>query len=180
LALAEYTLRPELQPELQLAFSAASEESVRLFLLPEAKTVIRLEWRDPQVGSTEPPHFQQWAFEQGAQQMVGSAMITATKGTATTQIGGVTYQWAFWSYAVLDIAYQPGRWLLASGAVLALLGAAAQFVPSRQAWAIVQASEEGSVITLRVQSRFVDPHHEAPFQAILGALALETEHLVWL
>ncbi len=174
LALSEYTLRPEHHSELQLVFSAASEEqAVRLFILPQAKTVVRLEWREDRGVGAGPPRFQQWAFEQGAQQLVGTAEITASEGTATTHIGEITYQWTISSYAVLDLAYQPGRWLLGIGAVLALLGLAAQFVPRQQAWAILQSTEEGTSIGLYEHSDPVNSRQEAPSKAILGALGLE-------
>lgn len=180
LALSEYMLRPEPHAELPLVFSAASEEqAVRLFLLPEAKTVVRLEWQDDQDVGAGPSRFQQWAFEQGAQQLVGTAEIAATEGIATTQIGEVTYHWAFSSYAVLDLAYQPGRWLLGIGAVFALSGVVAQFVPRQQAWAMLQSTGEGTLIALREQSARMNPRQEAPSKAILGALALESEHLTW-
>ena len=180
LALSEYTLRPERVSALQLAFSATSEEqTARLFILPETKTVVRLEWQDPQGTGAGSPHFQQWAFEQGAQQLVGAAQIDAVNGTATTRIGGITYHWVISSYAVLDLAYQPGRWLLGVGALLALLGLVTQFVPHQQAWAIVQSAEEGTLVGLRQHSAPAAPRHEAPSMAIARALGLDTEHLAW-
>ena len=180
LALSEYTLRPERQSELQLAFSAASEEqTVRLFILPEAKTVVRLEWRNDQDMDAEPPRFRQWAFEQGGRQLVGTAEFTASDGTATTQVGGVTYQWDISSYAVLDLAYQPGRWLLGVGALSALLGVVVQFVPRQQAWAMVQSTGEGTAICFREQSTPGDSRQGGPLRAILLALDLETESSVW-
>jgi hypothetical protein len=179
LALAEYTLRPEPQSELQLAFSAASEEqAVRLFILPEAKTVVRLEWRNEQGDAAGPPRFQQWAFEQGAQQLVGTAEIEAVDGAATTHIGQVTYQWVISSYAVLDLAYRPGGWLLGAGALLALLGVIAHFVPRQQVWARIRAAEKGTLVTLCKQDGSASPS-QAARAAILGALGVEAEHRVW-
>jgi hypothetical protein len=179
LALSEYTLRPEGQSELQLVFSAASEEqTVRLFILPEAKTVVRLEWRNDRGVGTEPPRFQQWAFEQGGQQLVGTAEIATLDGAATTRIGGVTYQWHVSSYAVLDLAYQPGRWLLGVGAVSAFLGLVMQFVPRQQAWGMVQRTDEGTVIGFYERG---DPDSSAragSYRAVMLALAPEIERPV--
>lgn len=171
LDVAEYTLRPEPQPKLQLAFSSESaEQDVRLFLLPEAKTVVRLEWH-----GADSPHFEQWAFEQGAQQLVGTAQITATEGPVTTRIGDIVYHWEVSSYAVVALAYQPGRWLLGIGAVLALLGVAMQFVPCQQAWARIQVTDEGTTIELREDGNSSD-QRQATCQAVLGALELEAEN----
>jgi hypothetical protein len=180
LALSEYMLRPEPQSELLLAFSAASEEqTVRLFILPEAKTVVRLEWRNDQAMGAEPPRFRQWAFEQGGQQLVGTAEFTALDSTATTHIGGVTYEWDISSHAVLDVAYQPGRLLLGLGGLSALLGVVVQFVPRQQAWAMVQSTDEGTVVCFREQSAPGGPRQGGPLRAILLALDLETESPVW-
>jgi hypothetical protein len=153
LALSEYALRPERQPTLLLTFSAAGPEdqTVRLFILPEEKVVVRLEWLNPEETGAEPPRFRQWVFEQGGQALVGTSDITVSDSSATTAIGGVTYRWEVSSHAVLDVAYQPGRWVLGSGAVLALVGLVVQFVPRQQAWAIVQGDEDGTAIRYRDQ-----------------------------
>jgi hypothetical protein len=177
LAVSEYALRPEEQSTLLLAFSAAPEDqTARLFILPEEKVVVRLEWLNPEETGTASPRFRQWVFEQGGQTLVGTSEIGASGRSATTEIGGVTYQWVVSSHAVLDVAYQPGRWILGTSAVLALSGLAMQLVPRRQAWAMVQKSEDSTAVHYR--------DHNAPGdvslrRAVATALGTGIEDISW-
>jgi hypothetical protein len=178
LAVSEYGLRPERQSMLQLAFSAAGPEdqTVRLFILPEKKIVVRLEWLNPQEPGAEPPRFRQWVFEQGGQTLVGTGEVAASSDPVTTQIGGVTYQWKVSSHAVLDVAYQPGLWILAVGAVLALAGLIGQFVPRQQAWAMVRRNGEGTAIHYRDQG---SPDSSGLCRAVLLTLGIDVEGVPW-
>jgi hypothetical protein len=179
LAVSEYALRPEKQSTLQLAFSAASPEdqTARLFILPDEKLVVRLEWLNPEETGTEPPRFRQWVFEQGGQTLVGTSEIAVSGGSATTEIGGVTYQWEVSAHAVLDVAYQPGRWILSAGALLALLGLVIQFVPRQQAWAMVQGDGDGTAVRCRDQRASGDLSLR---RALVLALDADIEDVQWL
>jgi hypothetical protein len=181
LTLSEYTLRPEHRTELRLAFSAArqEEQTVRLFILPEEKVVVRLEWLNPQQTGAEPPRFRQWVFEDGGQRLVGTGDVAAAAGTVTTQIGAVTYDWTVSSHAVFDVSYEPGRWLLGVAAVFALLGVAGQFIPREQAWGIVQADEDGATIRFRGQSARGSSSHAGLRRHLLLALGQEGEGCLW-
>jgi len=177
LAVSEYALRPERQSTLLLAFSAAPEDqTARLFILPEEKVVVRLEWLNPEETGTESPRFRQWVFEQGGQTLVGTSEIAASGSSTMTEIGGVTYRWIVSSHAVLDVAYQPGRWILGAGAVLALSGLAMQFVPRRQAWAMVQKNGEGTAVHYRDRSA---PGDLSLRRAVAIALSTDIEGTLW-
>jgi hypothetical protein len=77
---------------------------------------------------------------------------------------------------VLDVAYQPGRWILGTSAVLALSGLAMQLVPRRQAWAMVQKSGDSTAVYYR--------DHNAPGdvslrRAVATALGTGIEDISW-
>jgi hypothetical protein len=178
LSVSEYALRPERQSTLSLAFSAfgSEDQTVRLFILPEEKVVVRLEWLNPEEAGTEPPRFRQWVFEQGGQTLVGTSEVAVSGGSATTEIGGVTYLWQVSSYAVLNVAYQPGLSVLSAGAVLALLGLGVQLVPRQQAWARVRGDENGTTIQYRDQSA---PRDVSLRRAVVLALDAQADGTPW-
>lgn len=138
-SLSEYTVRPENKTRLSFAFDPATarDEPDRLFIVPEKKLVVRLEWMGQELVSEAPPRFRQWVFEQGGQNLLGEAEIEIAGSTATSQINGTTYTWTLTRYAVIDAAYQPGLPLFGIGAVLVLTGLFGQMIPRQQVWGLV-------------------------------------------
>ena len=147
LTLSEYTVRPENKTRLSFAFDPATarDEPDRLFIVPDRKLVVRLEWLGQELVSGVPIRFRQWVFEQGGQNLIGEAEIEINESTASSQINGTTYTWTLTQYAVIDAAYQPGRPLFGLGAILVLVGLLGQMIPRQQVWGIVTSAGPLSV-----------------------------------
>lgn len=157
LALSEYTVRPENKTRLSFAFdpSTVRDEPDRLFIVPDKKLVVRIEWIGQELTSEAPRRFRQWVFEQGGQDLIGETQVEIADSTASSQIDGTIYTWTLTQYAVIDAAYQPGRPLFGIGAALVLVGLLGQMIPRHQVWGIVTPAEPLS-IRLYVQSAGLD------------------------
>ena len=159
LTLSEYTVRPENKTRLSFAFdpSTAQDEPDRLFIVPDEKLVVRIEWLGQELAAEAPARFRQWVFEQGGQNLIGEAEIEIADSTASSQISGTTYTWTLTQYAVIDATYQPGRPLFGLGAVLVLAGLLGQMIPRQQVWGLVTPAGPLS-IRLYEQSDGLDRH----------------------
>ena len=154
LSLSDYVARPESRDALQFAFEVGlPQETDRLFIVPDEKLVVRLQWLNKACAPAEQcphPHFRQWVFEQGGQTLVGEAQIETDTGTATTQIADVIYDWHVSRYIVVAVTHQPGRWIFGTGMGLAALGLLGQMIPRQQVWSKI--SQQGDRVVVRIRS----------------------------
>jgi len=159
LTLSEYTVRPENKTRLSFAFdpSTVQDEPDRLFIVPDEKLVVRIEWLGQELAAEAPTRLRQWVFEQGGQNLIGEAEIEIADSATSSQINGTTYGWTLTQYAVIDAAYQPGRPLFGLGAVLVLAGLLGQMIPRQQVWGLVTLAGPLS-IRLYEQSDGLDRH----------------------
>jgi hypothetical protein len=150
LALSEYSVRPNPVQALEFTFSPAlpARETDHLFIVPEAKVVGRLQWiPQPQPTDTN-QHFHLWIFADG-QTPIGEHEIAAGEGANTVTIGDLSFTLDISRYAVIDVAYQPGLWLLRIGSGLLVIGLLTSAIPRQQVWSIVSAQKD--VVTIRIQ-----------------------------
>jgi hypothetical protein len=147
IALSAYGARPDTVQTLDLAFSRTDgdTDAGRLFIVPADKLVVRVQWTNPrETAQGQPARFRQWVFEQGGQALVGEAEFDSA--SAQTVVGSVTYDWRVSTYVVLEIAYQPGGWVLALSALCVAAGLIVEAVPRSVVWARVDGQEEATVV----------------------------------
>lgn len=155
LDLYDYAVRSAKAPSLQFSF-ATGQDTDRPFILSEAQVVGWLRWQDEEksAGSAS-PKFQLWLFGEDGQQLGIETFveIDAEPGTSTQQaiIGDVDYHLQVARYIVLDIAYQPGLWMLWLGGALLVLGTIGAPVPQAKVWARISAQDERTEIRWRDQ-----------------------------
>jgi hypothetical protein len=157
LALSDYAARPESRTALRFAFAAeaSQQEADRLFIVPDEKLVVRLQWLNSECASADAcphPHLHQWVFEQGGQTLVGEAQIETETGAARTQIADVVYDWRVSRYVVVDVTHQPGRWVFGSGMGLAAIGLLGQMIPRQQVWSEIRQQGDRVVVEIRSHS----------------------------
>ncbi len=179
LVLSEYAVRPASVEALHLAFSKADGEpdAGHLFIVPEDKLVVRLQWVNPrETAEGKPPRFRQWVFDQGGQTLIGEAEFDRASGRAETQIGDITYTWDIANYVVLDVVYQPGRWILSLGALLIVIGLVGQSIPRQRLWIWVAARDGQSEVLIRQAAGGMRRRLESAPEALVKALQGEVEN----
>ena len=188
LTLHEYTVRPEPAESLQFAFSPSlpEVEADRLFIVSDARVVGRLQWqnRGPSVKDARIqdalPRFHLWVFHQDGQTPVGDAEFAFEGNEGTVTIGDVSFAMQISRYAVLNVSYHPGFWLLASGSVLLIAGLLATLIPRREMWASIHANAfaaqpGGSYVQIRTRTQGWTPRLGQRQRAALADLQAELQ-----
>lgn len=160
LTLYEYAVRPKPVETLYFSFpsSVSSEEADRLFIVSEDKVVGQLRWSNRDTATDgEKPRLHLWILSEdgrtmvGEQELVGEEGPTAKGGTFEVTIGDVTYVLDVSRYVIVDVAYQPGLWILGIGGILLIAGLLASLIPRQQIWVLVALYQDSTVITVREQ-----------------------------
>ena len=155
LTLYDYDVRPEPVHSLWFTFSSATpkEEADRLFIVSEERIVGRLKWLDKSVGtSEEKPHFHLWVFREDGRTLVGEQEISTRENTITATVGNITFAFNVSRFVVVEVAYQPGLWVLRIGGVLVIIGLLGSLLPRQQMWSAVLAQADSVTVKIRERS----------------------------
>lgn len=155
LTLYDYAVSPLKADALQFSF-ASGQDPDRQFILSEDKVVGWLRWETTERSASEDRQtFQLWLFGEDGQELGRETFeqVESEQDTTVQQavIGDVLYRLEVARYIVLDIAYQPGQWLLWLGGVLLALGSLGKLVPQTRIWA--QVSQETGQIVVKVRDQ---------------------------
>jgi hypothetical protein len=156
LTLYDYAIRPSQSDSLQFSF-ASGQDPDRQFILSEDQVVGWLRWQDTETPEdVNGPRFQLWLFGEDGQEL--GVETFQPKGDAATLhavIGDVDYRLEVARYIVLDIAHQPGQWLLWLGGALLALGALGLLVPRKRIWTRIAAENDRLLVQVREQTKGV-------------------------
>jgi hypothetical protein len=156
LTLYDYTVRPQPAQSLQFSF-ASGQDADRQFILSEDKIVGWLQWDEKGSADEDNPTFYLWLFGVDGQELGVETFAQAESdgGPAALQatIGDTAYRLEVARYIVLDIARQPGQWVLWLGGTLLALGVIGRLVPRTSIWAHVSAENDRVVVRVRQQTQ---------------------------
>ena len=153
LTLYDYAVRPLPAESLRLAFrvpsSPSQEESDHLFIVSEEQMVARLKWLQPDHPEAQgAAQFHLWVFREDGRTLLGDCSLTAASDTVVAVVAGVRFALRFSRYIVLDIAYQPGTWVLRVGGALAALGLAGSLIPGRSMRSMIDSRPGGASVSV--------------------------------
>lgn len=155
LTLYNYAVQPTQETTLQFTF-AYGKETDHQFILSEDKIVGWLRWdQNPSSANEGSLGFYLWIFGEDGQKLgeIWFEQVQSEQDTTTLQaiLEDVVYRLEVVQYIVLDVAYQPGRWVLWLGWALLALGMLGLLVPQRQIWIKVSAASDNTEIKIREQ-----------------------------
>jgi hypothetical protein len=142
-----------------LQFSFAPGQNIdHQFILPDDRLVGWLRWSNAQRAAGQSlPEFQLWVFGEDGQTLgtVTLAPSDAADGAAglSAVLEDIEYRLEISEYILLDIAHQPGLWMLWLGGAMLALGALSEFTSRGQIWVRVSSSDGRVLIQVREQNR---------------------------